>query len=128
MYWKSPIKGPKYLLYFSSARVFEEVTSLLEEATMPGKKVQCSYCSRVMWSENLKKHVKIHEKAVMDSQPLVITGQKRQHLLTFYLQLIKETLTSVNQKTLVVSRRIQRFKPYLIKLSMMIQRETYHNK
>ena len=46
---------------------------------MPGKKIQCSYCSKVMRSDNLKKHVKIHEKAVMDSQPLVITGQKRQH-------------------------------------------------
>ena len=46
---------------------------------MPGKKVQCSYCSKVMRSDNLKTHVKIHEKAVMDFQPLVITGQMRQH-------------------------------------------------
>ena len=45
---------------------------------MPGKKVQCSYCSKVMRSDNLKKHVKIHEKADIDSQPLVITEQKRQ--------------------------------------------------
>ena len=48
---------------------------------MPGKKVQCSFCSKVMRSDNLKKHVKIHKKAVLDSQPLVITGQKRQHYI-----------------------------------------------
>ena len=35
----------------------------------PGKKVQCSYCSKVMRSDNLKKHVKIHEKAVINSHP-----------------------------------------------------------
>ena len=28
---------------------------------MPGKKVQCSYCSKVMRSDNLKNHIKIHE-------------------------------------------------------------------
>ena len=31
-----------------------------------------------MRSDNLKKHVKIHEKSVIDSQPLIIMGQKRQ--------------------------------------------------
>ena len=29
---------------------------------MPGKKVQCLYCSKVMRSDNLKNHVKIHDK------------------------------------------------------------------
>ena len=28
---------------------------------MPGKKAQCSYCSKVMRSDNLKKHIKLHE-------------------------------------------------------------------
>ena len=30
---------------------------------MPGKKVPCSYCSKVMRSDNLKNHIKIHERA-----------------------------------------------------------------
>ena len=33
---------------------------------MPGKKVQCSYCRKVMRSDNLKNHIKIHEKNLMD--------------------------------------------------------------
>ena len=41
---------------------------------MPGKKVQCPYCSKVMRSDNLKNHVKIHGKTV-NVQPLVIAGQ-----------------------------------------------------
>ena len=45
---------------------------------MPDKKVQCSYCLKVMRSDNLKNHVKIHERAV-NTQPVGITGQKRQH-------------------------------------------------
>ena len=50
---------------------------------MPGKKVQCSYCSKVMRSDNLKNHVKIHDKTVnvqplvTAEQSLVITGSKR---------------------------------------------------
>ena len=68
-----------------------------------------------MRSDNLKKHVKIHEKADIDSQPLLITEQKRRrstdNLLTTDIGDF-----SVNQKTLVVNQRIQRFKPYLMKL------------
>ena len=29
---------------------------------MPGKKVQCSYCSKVMRSDNLKNHIKTHDR------------------------------------------------------------------
>ena len=44
---------------------------------MLGKKVQCSYCLKVMRSDNLKNHVKINERAV-DIQPVGISGPKRQ--------------------------------------------------
>ena len=50
---------------------------------MPGKKGQCPYCSKVMRSDNLKNHVKIHDKTVnvqplgTAGQSLVTTGSKR---------------------------------------------------
>ena len=42
---------------------------------MPGKKVQCMYCSKVMRSDNLKNHVKIHKKKSFNDQPIVAVGQ-----------------------------------------------------
>ena len=48
---------------------------------MPGKKVACQYCSRVMRSDNLKNHVKIHGRTVeatnLTTHPLQTAGQKR---------------------------------------------------
>ena len=62
--------------------MFEEVTYLSLNHSlrkMPGKKVACQYCSRVMRSDNLKNHVKIHTEAAV--RPIVgathTAGQKR---------------------------------------------------
>ena len=52
--------------------MFEEVTSLSLNhplRKMPGKKLACQYCSRVMRSDNLKNHVKIHTEAAV--RPIV---------------------------------------------------------
>ena len=46
---------------------------------MPGKKVQCSYCSKVMRSDNLKYHVKKHErKRHMKTHSFTINSKERE--------------------------------------------------
>ena len=51
---------------------------------MPGKNVQCSYCSKVMRSDNLKDHVKIHERqGHMKTTHGITVNNKEREIPTF---------------------------------------------